>query len=94
MRLIDFGDNVIYVIDEIIKESSSSNDDTSLINSLLFMNKFVTNIDLLSDNENNLYYSVDLNTLLKSNIEESDFFTLCCQGWVLSDNKKCIIKKI
>ncbi|MBR6516929.1 MAG: hypothetical protein IKT40_08865 [Bacilli bacterium] len=94
MKLSEFGDSAIYVIEEIIKESLSNQEDVSIMVSLLNIRNFTEDIDLLTDDDNNVLYSVKLKDLIKNGIEESDLFNICCQGWVLSDNKDCLIKKI
>lgn len=94
MRLIDFGENSKYVVDEIFKESKGNEEEISLINSLINMQKFSNDIKLLNDEEYNVYYQVEFDPILRNGIEEADLFKLFCQGWNLSDNKKYLIKKI
>jgi glutamine cyclotransferase len=94
MELKNLGDNAKYIIDEIYKESKNHKEDVGIMSSLLKINKYAENIDLLSDENYNIYYKVDLSTMIKNNLEDSNLFEFFSQGWDLSEDKKCLIKKI
>ena len=93
MTLKEFGNNAIYVIEEIYKESLSFKEDIGIISSLNAMHKYVP-FKLLYDKDNNLYYESNLEELINSNIDQEGIFNLFCYGWELSEDKKCLIKKI
>lgn len=94
MKLNEIGENLKYVIEEIFNESKTNKEEIGIINTLLNVKKFNEKIDLLSDEKYNLYYKVDLTVMIKNNLEDTDLFEIFSQGWVLSEDKKYLIKKI
>mgnify|MGYP003289541399 CR=1 FL=1 len=93
MTLKELGQNAIYVIEEIVNESKSYKREIGLISSLNELYKFAT-FKLLYDDNNNLFYESNLQEIIDSNITQEELFNLCCCGWELSEDKKCLIKKI
>ena len=70
-----------------------SNNDFGLFSSLNILKKYV-NVDLLMNEKNELYYSVNVNNILLSDISSDELIDIRNSGWELSSDKKFLIKII
>ena len=70
-----------------------STNELGLAISINILNKFAK-VDLLMGEKNQLYYSVNVNDLLLSDITSEDLIDVRNGGWKLSEDKKNIIKEI
>lgn len=78
-------------LEEIMK--LKSNNDFGLFSSLNILKKYV-NVDLLMNEKNELYYSVNVNNILLSDISSDELIDIRNSGWELSSDKKFLIKII
>lgn len=78
-------------LEEIMKLKSSN--DFGLFSSLNILKKYV-NVDLLMNEKNELYYSVNVNNILLSDISSDELINIRNSGWELSSDKKFLIKII
>lgn len=78
-------------LEEIMK--LKSNNDFGLFSSLNILKKYV-NVDLLMNEKNELYYSVNVNNILLSDISSDELIYIRNSGWELSSDKKFLIKII
>lgn len=79
------------VFNEIMNLDSTN--ELGLAISINILNKFAK-VDLLMGEKNQLYYSVNVNDLLLSDITSEDLIDVRNGGWKLSEDKKNIIKEI
>lgn len=78
-------------LEEIMKLKSIN--DFGLFSSLNILKKYV-NVDLLMNEKNELYYSVNVNNILLSDISSDELINIRNSGWELSSDKKFLIKII
>lgn len=79
-----------YLLYEFFKIESDGS--TSLFNALNVISRNGITVDLLQDEQHNLYYEMDVKDVLKSDIESDDILYIRNGGWELSENKKKIVK--
>lgn len=65
----------------------------SLFNSINILSKYTT-VDLLQDEKNNLFYQVNINELLLSDITSDELINVRNNGWFIDVDEKVIRKKI
>lgn len=80
-----------YEIYEVMK--LPSDDSVSLINSLNILMKNVE-VKLLNNSKNELYYKIDINDIILSKLTIDDLIKVRNGNWILTQDKKNIIKKI
>lgn len=78
-----------YIIYEIM--NIESDDSSSLFNVLNLLNSKV-NVDLLTNEKNEIFYNVNLSDILKSDLTMEDILYVRNGGWELSNDKKNIVK--
>ena len=82
-----------YILDEIMKLPPNG-DDIGLFSSLAILSRNKIEVDLLTNEANEIYYSVKVPNILLSEIETDDLMGLRNAEWEYSEDKQFIIKKI
>lgn len=79
------------ILEEIMKLPQT--EEFGLMCSISILSKYGT-VDILQDDKHNLYYQIKVSDILLSDITAEDLMNVRNSGWELSDDKKCLIKKI
>lgn len=82
-----------FILDEIMKLEPNG-DDISCFSSLAIFNRYDLDVDLLTNEHNELFYSVKVPKVLLSEISTDDLINIRNAGWEYSEDKQFIIKKI
>jgi hypothetical protein len=82
-----------FILDEIMKLPPNG-DDISLFSTLAILHRNQINVDLLTNEKNEIYYSVKVPSILLSEIDTDDLMDLRNAKWEYSEDKQFIIKKI
>ena len=81
------------LLDEIMRLTPDG-DDISDFAILAIFGRFDIKVDLLTNDKNELYYSVRVPEILLSDIDTDDLISIRNGKWEYDDSKQCIIKKL
>lgn len=81
------------ILDEIMKLPLDG-DDISDFAILAIFTRYGIKVDLLTNEKNELFYSVKVPEVLLSDIETDDLVNVRNGKWEYNDSKQCIIKKL
>ena len=82
-----------YILEEIMNLPIDGEDSIGLITSISYIQRFA-NVELMTNEHNDIYYQVLVSDLLLSDIDSDTLMQLRNNGWGLSSDKTKILKKI
>lgn len=83
----------IYILKEIMKVDIEADNQMTKLNSFIMMQKYA-NCNLINDENNNLFYQVEVDEILQKQVDPSVLITLRQSGWEMTQDDKHLIFKL